>query len=242
MYLIDWYDKNQCHHGNVDGHDRSNGRIFKVVYKNQKTTPIDLQKKTDAELVDLQLHVNDFYVRHARRILAERGGNAEVHKGLLKIVKDNPHEHRQLRGLWALQATGGLDEKTALELLKHKSEYVRAFTVQFLAEGKNPSDAALKRFAEMAAKDNSQVVRMYIASAMQRTPVEKRWDTLSALLAHAEDAKDHNLPYLYWYAAEGSIGTDTARSIKLLSEAKVPKVREFIARKLATGSKAVAAR
>lgn len=65
---------------------------------------------------------------------------------------------------------------------------------------------------------------------------------MTALLAHAEDAKDHNLPYLYWYAAEGSVGTDTARSIKLLSEAKVPRVREFIARKLATTSKAVASK
>jgi hypothetical protein len=31
MYIIDWYDKNQCHHNEFDGHDRSNGRIYKVV-------------------------------------------------------------------------------------------------------------------------------------------------------------------------------------------------------------------
>ncbi len=30
--MIDWYDRNQCHHGNVPGHDRSNGRIFKIVH------------------------------------------------------------------------------------------------------------------------------------------------------------------------------------------------------------------
>ena len=32
VYMIDWYDKNQCHHRDVNGHDRTNGRIFKVSY------------------------------------------------------------------------------------------------------------------------------------------------------------------------------------------------------------------
>jgi putative membrane-bound dehydrogenase-like protein len=73
VYMIDWYDKNQCHHNQVDGHDRSNGRIFKVTYNNQKTTKVDLQSKSDEELAQMQLHKNDWYARHARRILQERG-------------------------------------------------------------------------------------------------------------------------------------------------------------------------
>jgi putative membrane-bound dehydrogenase-like protein len=256
MFMIDWYDKNQCHHNNVEGHDRSNGRIYKLVYNNQKGTQIDLAQKSDAELVDLQLHVNDFYVRHARRLLQERltidgpgvGGQnpAErkqaVYKGLLNIIKNNPFDHRQVRALWALQVTGGLDEKTALALLDHKSEYVRAWTIQFLCENKNPSDAALKKFASLAKNDDSKVVRLYLASGLLRTPPEKRWDTLNNLLAHAEDAADHNLPNMYWYAAEGSVATDNTRAIKLLTQSKIPKVREFISRRIAVGSKAVAAK
>jgi putative membrane-bound dehydrogenase-like protein len=35
VYLIDWYDQNQCHRREVDVHDRSNGRIFKVVYERE---------------------------------------------------------------------------------------------------------------------------------------------------------------------------------------------------------------
>ncbi len=242
MFMIDWYDKNQCHHNNEAGHDRSNGRIFKLVYGDKKGTQVDLTKKTDAELVELQLHPNDFYVRHARRILQERGGNAEVHKGLLKIINSNAPDHRQMRGLWALQVTGGLDEKTAIDLLNHKSEYVRAFTIQFLSEGKNPSDAALKKFAAMAKEDASPIVRLYLASGMLRTPVEKRWDTVTALLSHGEDAQDHNLPLMYWFAAEGSVGSDTAKATALLKSAKIPKVREYIARRMAVGSKAMAAK
>ena len=43
MYMIDWYDRNQCHHGNVEGHDRSNGRIFKVSYGTPQHVPVDLK-------------------------------------------------------------------------------------------------------------------------------------------------------------------------------------------------------
>jgi putative membrane-bound dehydrogenase-like protein len=242
MYMIDWYDKNQCHHNNVDGHDRTNGRIFKLVYNNQKTTRIDLSKKTDLELVDLQLHMNEFYVRHARRLLMERGGSEAVTKALLNIVKNNPFDHRQLRALWALHATEGLDDKTALSLLDHTNQYVRAFTIQFLCEDKIQTDEAIRKFGDMAKSDPSPVVRLYLAAAMQRTAPEKRWDVLRGLLAHGEDANDHNLPCMYWYATEESVATDTGRAIALLKETKIPKVRENIARRLAVASKEVAAK
>jgi hypothetical protein len=44
---------------------------------------------------------------------------------------------------------------------------------------------------------------------------------------------------MYWYAAEGSVGADNNRGIKLLTESKIPHVRENIARRIAVGSKAV---
>src|SRR4030095_6922846 len=72
MFMIDWYDKNQCHHNNVEGHDRTNGRIFKLVYNQEKWTPVDLQRKTSDELIELLTHKNQWYARHAQRILLER--------------------------------------------------------------------------------------------------------------------------------------------------------------------------
>jgi hypothetical protein len=56
------------------------------------------------------------------------------------------------------------------------------------------------------------------------------------LVQHAGDATDHNLPQLYWMAAEGGVATDPDRAIALLKACRIPKVREFIARRLATGS------
>src|SRR5262249_13052 len=53
----------------------------------------------------------------------------------------------------------------------------------------------------LAKNDSSQVVRRYLASACQRD-IERMPGIIDALVKHAEDADDPNLPYLYWYALE----------------------------------------
>ena len=50
MFMIDWYDKNQCHHNEVNGHDRTNGRIFKVSYGATKREVVDLAKESTEAL------------------------------------------------------------------------------------------------------------------------------------------------------------------------------------------------
>ena len=52
VYMIDWYDRNQCHHRESEAHDRSNGRVYKVVYGNPKPVHVDLKKLTSEQLVD----------------------------------------------------------------------------------------------------------------------------------------------------------------------------------------------
>ena len=45
-----------------------------------------------------------------------------------------------------------------------------------------PSAELLRKFAELARNDSSPVVRLYLASALQRLPAEQRWDILEGLL------------------------------------------------------------
>jgi hypothetical protein len=250
VYMIDWYDKNQCHHNNVEGHDRTNGRIFKLVYNNTKFTPIDLAKKSSEELLPLLHTKNEFYARHARRILQERGPDDKV-KSLLRTDLENASrdEVGLLENLWALHAIKGLDEQFGFALLKNSNQYVRAWTIQLLCEDELPTEEMLKEFARLAESDPSPVVRLYLASALQRiTPrnendpatTSRKWEILSALLKHGEDRDDHNLPLVYWYAAEPLVATDPQRAVKLLTETKIPRVRQFIARRITTLNKAVA--
>ena len=202
VHVIDWYDKNQCHSSNPDVHEKTLGRIFRISHERDRPVKVDLRKEPSERLVDLQLHRNDWYVRHARRILQERGPDPKVHARLRNILHANPDVTRKLRALWALHVTGGLSEPDLVDLLSHESEYLRSWAVQLLVEDRNPSAAAVLRFVAMARQETSALVRLYLASALQRVPVEQRWDIATGLLAREEDRADLNLPLLTWYAAE----------------------------------------
>jgi len=235
VFVNDWYDKVPCHQQR-DYTDRSNGRIYKLVYGDVKPVQVDLQKATDAELVQYQLNANDWYVRHARRILQERGPKPEAQEALTKILRENPDETRQLRALWALHGVKGLTESVALESLKSSHEYLRAWTIQLVCEDSTPSEPLLAEMARLAKDDPSPVVRLYLASATQRIDVAKRWPILTALVSHADDANDHNLPLMIWYAAEPAVGADIAKGAELLANCRIPKVQEFISRRIAAAA------
>jgi putative heme-binding domain-containing protein len=88
-------------------------------------------------------------------------------------------------------------------------------------------------FARMAHEDKSPVVRLYLASAMQRLVPELRWDVVQALSGHGEDAKDHNLPLMIWYAAEPLPAKDAAKALALAEQAKLPNILDFTVRRTA---------
>ncbi|PSR53402.1 dehydrogenase [Adhaeribacter arboris] len=232
VFAIDWYDKNQCHSSNPDVHQKTMGRIFKISHESDKFVQVDLTKASDMELVNYQLYPNEWYVRNARLILQERGPNKKVHKALKKILNENQDPTRKLRALWALHVTKGSSEKELLALLDNDNEHVRSWAIQLLAEDKNLSEAALKRFAEMAKNDKSAVVRLYLASAIQRTTPEKRWETLAALMQHEEDKEDHNLPLMLWYAFEPTVPTDMNKALEVAQKAKVPNILPYTVKRI----------
>jgi putative membrane-bound dehydrogenase-like protein len=233
VHVIDWYDKNQCHSSNPEIHQKSLGRIFRISHQNDRWTQVDLRKLPSEELVNLQLNRNDWYVRHSRRILQERGPDPAVRDRLRTILDTNPDVARKLRALWALHVTAGLGERDLLRLLDHDSEYLRSWAVYLLAEGKNPPGRALDRFADLARRDSSALVRLYLASALQRVPVEKRWPILEALVARQEDAADHNLPLMVWYAAEPMAEANMERALALALGSTLPRIFTFTVQRIA---------
>ena len=238
VYILDWHDQNIC--GNVVKF-RDSGRVYRIMPKGAKTpkTP-DLRTMSDAELVALQAHSNDWYVRHARVILQHRAVSGKldapkVHAALEKMLASAKTQGKRLRALWALHVTGGLtanDGTRLVELLGHSDEYVRAWSVQLLCEERKPSDKALAKFLAMAELDKSPVVRLYLAAALQRLPFEKRWDVLAALAAHEEDVDDHNIPRMLWIALEPMVPEFQQESIALAVGSKMPKLQEFVPRRI----------
>ncbi|MBI1830728.1 MAG: c-type cytochrome, partial [Planctomycetes bacterium] len=265
VYFIDWYDKQACHTGNIQVWDRSNGRIYKLSHRNAKGEPggvsprsIDLQKKTDMELVEYQLHENEWYVRHARRILQERFQKRELKQSdetllaLRKILQEHKSDKCRLRALWAHQALIGGRFPAKMEGVddieeiakKDANEYVRAWGVQLdfslwhtntrFEEGED----AFRDFTDLAKKERSPVVRLYLASALQRLKLGYRWKLSEALLSHAEDADDQNLPLMYWYAIEPLAAEDPARALALALNGKIPQLHGFMIRRIGAGGDA----
>ena len=236
VYVIDWTDTGECH--NYDKVDRTNGRIYKITYGDVKYAPVNLAKLSDAELVKLQLHKNDWFVRHARRLLQERTLAGKLEKGtrdaLLKILNDNPDVTRKLRALWALHAVNGLNEDILLALLKNDQEHLRGWAIRLAVEDRHPSERLRNQFAELAAKDSSPLVRLNLASGLQRLPLAQRWPIVEELVKHADDAKDQNLPLMIWYAMEPMVAADPAHGVDLIKTSKIPLLREYTARRLSS--------
>jgi putative membrane-bound dehydrogenase-like protein len=236
VYLSDWCDSGECH--NFIKIDRSNGRIYKIAYGTPTPPPadLDLSKLSDLELVKLQTHPNDWYVRHARRILQERAAAgrdmSEVHRALLAMFTVETTAPHKLRALWALHVTGGDSQEFLLRQLHHESEYVRGWAVQFLLEDKNPNAAVQAELAQLAEYEASPFVRLNLASGLQRMPFGERWSIAGSLAAHAEDAEDHNLPLMLWYGVEPAAAADPERGLELAAKCRISKVRRFIARRI----------
>ncbi|MEO7300360.1 MAG: PVC-type heme-binding CxxCH protein [Verrucomicrobiota bacterium] len=274
VYMIDWYDKNQCHHNDVNGHDRSNGRIFKISYmatnkvltlpKNngeEDFVPSDLGTVSDDSLGwFLQTYPNDEIARHAMRILAERAyRNSQspvpgIHDTTVRHLLDllNPADQQvkltylpswsekvlpqvyQLRALWSLHVANGLTEEIAMKVLQRKKDpYIRAWTIQLLCEDKKVSSEILKEFVRLAREDKSPVVRLYLASALQRLSATNRREILEALNSHFEDANDQNIPLMVWYAIEPLVSLDTKRALQMAEKSALPNILNFTVRRVA---------
>ncbi len=233
VHVIDWYDKNQCHSPNPDVHDKTLGRIYKITHENDQWVQVDLQQMNDEELVALQLNKNEWYVRQARRILQERGASKKAHSELKKILKKNKDTSRRLRALWALYSSNGISDNELTDLLDDKNDIIRSWAIQLIADDNEISDNALAQFAEMAQNDASSTVRLYIASAIQRVAPTRRWDVLAGLFSHAEDADDHNLPLMVWYAAEPTVAIDMNKAIDMALAAKLPNLLPYTVQRIA---------
>ncbi|MFO0948173.1 MAG: PVC-type heme-binding CxxCH protein [Planctomycetota bacterium] len=233
VYMIDWYDANQCHLTDPAKHDRTNGRIFKVSHGSiQPVGKLNLAKLPDDDLVKLQLHANDWYVRQARRILQERGENPKVHEALDKIAFGHEDTSRRLRALWALHVTGGLTEERIGRALASDRPEVRGWGVQLLAEDRAASSTELATLAKLAEMDSSPAVRLAIASAVNRLPVAQRWEIVASLSKHEEDAEDHNLPLMIWYALEPMAASNPDRALQLALAAKIPILLPYTVRRI----------
>lgn len=235
VFVSDWSDTGECH--STVNTRRETGRIYRIAYGTPRRSVGDITKISNLELVDLQLHKNDWYVRHARRLLQERAAAGqdlgEVHASLNKMLVNHPDVTRKLRALWTLHVTGGTNPQLLATLLDHDAESVRAWAVTLLSEERVVTSPVLGKFVELASAGTSPLVRLHLACALQRLKPAQAWPVAEALVTRAEDADDSNLPLMYWYGIEPLVHDDLVHFALLASQAQIPLIREHIGRRLA---------
>ncbi len=239
VFVSDWTDTGECH--NYDKADMANGRLYKIVHGKPEPRAPRLGADPDADLVKAHDHANQWYVRHARRILQERAAAGKLDAGTVPALFDRlkrlASPRASLEALWTLHGIGVFNDTLALETLGNPDEDLRAWAVTLTLEDRAAPAEILARLAALAATDPSPAVRLALASGLQRLPVAERLPIGKALAARAEDASDDALPLLIWYGLEAVVAKDRSAGVQLLAATKIPRLREFLARRLAADTK-----
>jgi len=240
VFVLDWSDIGECHES--DGIHRTSGRIFKITHGKPKPLTGDLAKRSSLELAKLQTHPNEWHARMARRVLQERAAAGvalgQARKDLFELYSGSESVPHRLRALWALYITGGLEEAWLLEQTHDESEPVRVWAIKLLSDDGRVSEPALGRFVEMAGSDLAGLVQLHLASTLRLLPLAKRWALAKPMVSHRVFADDPVLPLMIWYGINPAVGADRAGAVQLLAQCQIPKVRQFIARRLAARSRA----
>ncbi len=239
VYVLDWHDADIC---GKDVLNKETGRVFRIVPKNSAARPWagrygDLAKLDDAHLVGLQRSKSAWHARRARVILQHRAVEGklgeETHERLKRIYKEDANADWRLRAMWALHVTRGFNSDQLLKALHDRDAHIRAWAIQLLCEDGSPSPDALTQFVSMATIDPSPVVRLYLACALQRIPMESRARLARALVNHAKDANDHNIPKMIWFGIESLVAERPRSGNAIARSSKMPLVTRHIGRRLA---------
>jgi putative membrane-bound dehydrogenase-like protein len=215
VYVADWHDRRTAHPDPDADWDRSNGRIFAIGSAGSKPLSqfdCNLTRKTNDELVGMLSRSNVWYRRKARRLLGERRA-IEATDRLRQTALDGSGG-KALEALWALYSCSGLDQTTAVALLRHRVPEVRAWCVRLLGDEPRVSDEIALSLVALAATESDVRVRAQLASTARRLTPKFGLELVSKLLAHDEDVGDPHLPLLLWWAVEAHALTDLDDTLK----------------------------
>ena len=234
VYVTDWSDLGECH--DREGIHRTSGRIYKITWGKPRRVDVNLATETDERLVELQLHENDWFVRHARRLLQERAASGkpmrQVHQLLRDMFRTRSDVARKLRALWALHVTDGLSVDWLIPQLNADDEHIRAWATRLLVERRPVRKEVVDHLTRLAGTESAWLVRMELASALRRLPLQQRWAIARALAAAGSARQDPNLIRMVWYGVEPAVASDPASTVALLKADIAAKIRRFIARRI----------
>ena len=211
IYALDWSDTGECH--DHTGVHRTSGRIYKFFHMKNPEADLSVMENRFDNLEEILRHPNVWYFRQFLQNLSQSNlTEREKHK-IIRICELNFAARQstpvRLRAMWGLYA---LNEKISESWLNDPNENVRAWVIRLMMDKKpidtlfGPREKALptgnpellQKLVMHAQNDTSGLVRLTLASSLQRLPVESRGELAKALAFRSEDKDDHNLPLVVW--------------------------------------------
>lgn len=217
IYVADLYEQRIDHSSHYAGRiDRTSGRVYRLTDpQRSRTSPLPqglgYNLLTSEQLVELLDHPAKWHRQTAVRLLGDRRDATLI--PLLRQQLAATTGQAALERLWALHAVTGLNDETAISLLSHADEWVRAWTVRLLCDPKSVSAAAGSALAAAAAREPYIVVRKQLASSARRLPPATALPILHALLQYDEDATDIHQPLLLWWALEAQVAQTDGKTL-----------------------------
>ena len=235
VFVADWSDIGECHE--ADGVHRSSGRIFKLTFGRPKAPDVtDIAHLDDSALVALHTHPNDWLSRQSRHVLHERtvaGQDMKIATDELRRLFDShPDTVVKLRALWSLYLSKGINEAWLTDRLGHDDEHVRAWAIRLMVDQLPVSAPARSALARQAQEEQSGLVLLYLASSLQRLPVDDRAPLAVSLVKQSSLAQDPVYPLMVWYGIEPAVAASPDLATSLATETTIPLIRRFIARRL----------
>ncbi|MDF1861394.1 MAG: c-type cytochrome [Verrucomicrobiales bacterium] len=245
VYMIDWSDTGECH--DHTGVHRTSGRIYRISYGEKQVPDLSLlETMTPATLMEMRGD-RPWFDRQIWAAGGTLGGLEECRPTLLSMAHsvEEPVAVR-LRALWASTSNGGSLPQWS-GLIADREESIRVWTIRILTD-KQPIDTIIGPYAERipeplprgifnaflarAQQDDSGLVRLALASALQRLPLPQRAELGKALAARGEDADDQNLPSMVWYGISPLAESDPGALVSIAKETRWPNLIRWISRSL----------
>jgi putative membrane-bound dehydrogenase-like protein len=234
VYVIDWTDTQHCHNPDDEKWDRSNGRIYRISWKETyKPMKVDLGKMGDVELAHYQTHSNDWYVRTARRLFHERVASKRIGSSAMALCADavmdvNKNPQTILKVMWLARDLEGMPELLAEMTEYIQNDIVRSWAIQLATEEAGKSKLSSETLLKLAQTDSSPTVRLALASALPKLDAKMVWEVASALAMHGEDKDDRFLPKMIWFGLARVIEQDWARGLALADKTPMPSLADSI--------------
>ena len=227
VYVVDWYDKRAAHLDPRDTWDRTNGRIYRVVYGERPQAPAvrPRQARRAPSWSPCGHSANDWFAREARRILAERRDPAVVPGSGRSLARRPGRDARPARPLGPVRQRRASTTRRPSACSTIRSPASERWTIRLLGDDRRMNDAPpLAARRARRATSPTPTVRSQLASSCQRW---RRADALPILGRLARPRRGSrptpHIPLLLWWAFERQLRDDRDGRRRLAARTRKPR-------------------